>query len=265
MEPLNHRNISKFTLNSSSSNWTSDSPVEIKKESFLEKKIYESEIAKEKTTNGALKFGGITFLVLSIMGLIIQVPEFFIAGAVFLGISFLVILVNALFDDTIILKAGLSGEQILRDKLRNILSSNYKVIYNYPTPYGDIDALVVGPAGVFVLEVKHHKGYITVDQNGWRRQKVGQGGTVYDAPIGNPEKQAKRNTWFISNILRQYGINIWVDYYVIFTNPEVKLNIKKEGGKIIYIEELDKFFGDSTKVTKLNDREVDRILEVLNV
>ncbi len=261
MEPLNHRNISKFTLNSSSSNWASDSPVEIKKESFLEKKIYESEIAKEKITNGALKFGGINFLVFSIIGLIIQVPEFFIAGAIFLGISFLVILVNALFDDTIILKAGLSGEQILRDKLRSILSSNHKVIYNYPTPYGDIDALVVGPAGVFVLEAKNHNGYITVDENGWQRQKVGQMGTVYDASIGNPEKQVKRNVWFISNLLKQKGINVWVDYFVVFTNPEVKLEVKNGNKRIIHIDELDKVFSN---LTKLDNQTIDNVFKALN-
>lgn len=261
MEPLNHRNISKFRLAPLSGIQTTDSPVEIKKESILEKKIQESEAEKEKATSEALKFGGIAFLILSGIGLITQVPGFFIAGAVFLGISFLVMLFYGLSDNTVTLKAGLSGEEALRDKLREILSSDYKVIYNYPTPHGDIDALVVGPTGVFVLEAKNHNGYITVDENGWHRQKVGQMGTVYDASIGNPEKQAKKNVWFISNHLKQKGIKVWVDYFVVFTNPEVKLEVKNGNKRIIHIDELDKVFSN---LTKLDNQTIDNVFKALN-
>ncbi|MFH7836290.1 MAG: nuclease-related domain-containing protein, partial [Candidatus Aenigmatarchaeota archaeon] len=183
MNSINHRNISKSL---------SGLPVEIKNMSFVERRIQQLDFEKEKHINQSVIFCGISIAIF-MLGVILQSAGLCAAGMIFGGISFISILSHAFSNDTTVLEAGLSGEYALREKLRGILSDNYTVIYNYPTPYGDIDALVVGPAGVFVLEAKNHNGYITIDENGWRRQKVGQMGTVYDASIGNPEKQAKRN------------------------------------------------------------------------
>ncbi|MDW7998242.1 MAG: nuclease-related domain-containing protein, partial [Thermodesulfovibrio sp.] len=216
-------------------------PYEVQHESFPAKVIKQAEEQKEELTKNVLQYGGVLWIVFSVLGIIFQSAFLLcLGGLIFVGI--LIFLIGGAYDSQVsTFKAGLIGESTLKSALRNILSSDYTVYYNYPTPYGDIDALVVGPTGVYVLEVKHHNGYIKATENGWKRVKVGRGGTVYAAPIGNPETQAKRNALYVKELLKQNGIATWVKHAVVLTNPSVKL--QTEGTvNVFHIREVEKIF-----------------------
>jgi len=59
------------------------------------------------------------------------------------------------------LKTEKEVEKILKD-----LSDEYSVYRNISFGYGDIDAVVVGPTGIFVIEVKYNKGLVSHDGYG---------------------------------------------------------------------------------------------------
>ena len=126
----------------------------------------------------------------------------------------LLIAVLAHFGDNIskhvntdILISGMNGERIAT-KVLAALPDGYTVFQNliviYNNKESEIDNIVVGRRGVFIVEVKNHNGHIAGDLNAiyWTQHKVGRGGLcprrtpVYNSscrPSGSsialPEKQ----------------------------------------------------------------------------
>lgn len=60
---------------------------------------------------------------------------------------------------------GATGEQAVAKKIDD-LPDEYYVIHDLATPFGNLDHVVVGPTGVFILETKNWKGIITADGRG---------------------------------------------------------------------------------------------------
>ncbi len=216
---------------SSTSPW--NRPVEFKNESFIEKSLKQIDAKRSKIEKAVLKYGGVPFLLFLALGFIFQSEVFLMLGGfffVFLLIGFLI--ANNLTNSTSLI-SGLQGENNVRAILRRTLSSDYSIFYNYPTPYGDIDALFIGPCGVYVLEIKNHNGYVTINGDNWERFKVGRAGTIYKAEIGSPSLQVKRNAIYVRDLLRKNGLNIWVQAVVVLTNPDVKVKIVKPPENVI--------------------------------
>lgn len=236
-----------------------DLPHEFKYESIMERVINHTEQQKEKTAKEILKYGIITAIVSFLLGIIFQNVLFLTVGFISCIVIFFSMASDFYDSGLETYRAGLTGEQILRDALRQILSSESTVFYNLPIPYGDIDTLVVSPYGVYVFEVKHHNGYIKVNGNVWERVKVGAGGTIYAAPIKNPELQAKRNAVYVKNILKQHGIDVWVNPVVVFTNPEVKLRVENNH-HVFHITEVGRIFSERAI---LSEKEIEKIKTTL--
>lgn len=240
-----------------------NSPTEFKGESFMEKSLKQMEEQKEKAEKAILKYGGVSFLFFSTLGLALQSEGLIIlSGIIFVFVVLGLIAANS-FVDTTTYVSGLQGENNVRAVLREILSSEYSIFYNYPTPHGDIDVLVVGPKGVYALEVKNHNGYITINGDNWERVKVGRGGTVYKAEIGSPSLQAKKNATYIRDLLKKHGIDTWVQAQVVLTNPDVKVKMvkKPENVTVTGLDGLKETV--NTGVSTLNSETVEKIKNVL--
>jgi hypothetical protein len=62
-------------------------------------------------------------------------------------------------------RKGATGEAVVARILADF-PDNYVVINDLATPYGNLDHVVVGPTGVFVIETKNFKGTIKADGKG---------------------------------------------------------------------------------------------------
>src|SRR3990172_3415637 len=135
---------------------------------------------------------------------------------------------------------GADGEESVIHVLQK-LDSSFKVFNDIVLP-GDrqnIDHIVVGSVGTFVIETKNHNGIIKCHEDNWSRKKVGRRGTVYSANIGNPSKQAKRNAVVLKNWLQSENIDVgYIVAVVVFTNEDVELNLVKPTVKIVYVDNL---------------------------
>jgi len=60
---------------------------------------------------------------------------------------------------------GATGEASVALVLSN-LSDEYKVINDLATPFGNLDHVVVGPTGVYILETKNWRGIVSSDGKG---------------------------------------------------------------------------------------------------
>ena len=123
------------------------------------------------------------------------------------------------------LSTGLYGEELVSYTL-NSLPNEYTLYNNIPLEKDgkrtEIDTLVVSKYGIFLGEVKNYKGQISGNENDltWAQIKESSGGKCYENTIKNPVKQAKFQTYLLSSILKENGLNCYIHPYVVFVNAE---------------------------------------------
>ena len=132
------------------------------------------------------------------------------------------------------LVVGMSGERQVAQVLARELPDGYVLINGLKLPRGagDIDHLVVGPTGVFLLETKTMAGRIVCEPDGtWRRTRVGRAGTAYAAYIGDPAAQVQRNIFAVRECLRKRlpamlrRKPLWIEGLVVFAHPHTELEV----------------------------------------
>lgn len=159
------------------------------------------------------------------------------AASVLLFISGLVVLERAE-----ILKTGIEGELRLEERLREILPEGALIERNIPAAWGDIDCLVLTEERILLFEVKNHRGEIVIDGERWYQKKTGRAGTPYQVGLKCPAKSIYANIMY----LKKKGTAGWIEPAVVFTNPEVKLTVKKEpdGIRVMRIDDVDGFLSE---------------------
>jgi hypothetical protein len=137
-----------------------------------------------------------------------------------------------------IYNGGWEGEKSVTKLLRTSLSDEYYLINNLRLPgYGDVDHVVLGPNGVFVLETKNWSGEISCNGDAWQRQ-----GNRHIS--SSPSEQAKRNASRIRHAIAASGklpFTVWLDVIVVFTNNRAELHLTKPTVPILKIQQLADF------------------------
>ncbi len=128
--------------------------------------------------------------------------------------------------------AGAVGEAAALELLQR-LPADYRVFNQVLVPSStgrarELDYVVVGANGVFVIEVKHNHGRIEghVDDPVWKAWKIGRGGTRYATEVRNPVRQVRGATAALAAWLRAEGIKTWVHALVVFTNERASLDLR---------------------------------------
>lgn len=129
-----------------------------------------------------------------------------------------------------ILSSGASGENLAVTYLQ-VLDNNYHIIPNAVLNYGEksneIDLIVVGPTGIFIIEVKNYVGFIhgnTSDQN-LMHAKTDKYGNSFEDTFYNPVKQVGTHRYTLNGFLNANNINQYINTCVFFTNKECQVNI----------------------------------------
>ena len=117
---------------------------------------------------------------------------------------------------------GYNGEQKVLQEFEK-LPDEYHLFANVRVhDRMESDLVVVGPSGVFLIEIKNYVGAIeggTSDRQ-WTLHKVGRKDTRYEKELPNPIRQQKRNTFIVAQYLRQEGCPVWVMGCTLFPNIE---------------------------------------------
>jgi len=97
----------------------------------------------------------------------------------------------------------------------------------------NIDHVVLSPNGIFVLETKDYRGKITCRGSFW----------TVPFPYGrSPSKQARGNAWWvkknIDDSMALQNINLWVKPIVVFSNPDVELEVIDPEAEVVKLDEL---------------------------
>jgi hypothetical protein len=109
---------------------------------------------------------------------------------------------------------GRRGERRLVAFLREELNGKWVLFRNVVLPghQGDIDAILVGPRGIYALEVKAYSGYHRNQGKKWQKRRLG----VWHAVDSNPTRQALRNAQHLHDYLESQGVGVWVEPRVVW-------------------------------------------------
>lgn len=135
-----------------------------------------------------------------------------------------------------ILEAGIEGENSANGYMA-MLPESYTIFRNLTIHHqeksSEIDTLVVGPTGIFVIEIKHLNGHILGDISDphWAQHKVGRAGTPYTKMFYSPVKQVNTHVYRTANYLRENGIRTHIDAIVYFSNTDTTAEILGDDGK----------------------------------
>ena len=119
--------------------------------------------------------------------------------------------------------SGSEGEKRVTRVLRESLNDDYFLINDlqlFDGRKGNIDHVVVGPNGVFVIETKNLRGKIFASEDSWQ-------GTNGKSPSKQARDNANRVYYAIKASESFRTGKPWVQAIVVFTNKAAKLNIHK--------------------------------------
>lgn len=129
-----------------------------------------------------------------------------------------------------ILRVGMEGEQAATDIVSR-LPDTYTVFHGLQVTYegkrSELDMVVVGPSGVYVIEVKNLNGAIRGNHEDkyWVQHKIGRRGTPYQKELYSPVRQVRTHVFRLAGVLRSAGISVFVQDGVLFTNPEADVQL----------------------------------------
>jgi hypothetical protein len=113
---------------------------------------------------------------------------------------------------------GRQGEDAVVERLRTTLDNRWTIFRNVVLPdrRGDIDVVLVGPGGVFALEVKAYSGAIRLRRGQWERRVKGS----WTRMPNDPCRQARQNARRLIDFARQHGVSLlWAEPIVVMTGP----------------------------------------------
>ncbi len=107
----------------------------------------------------------------------------------------------------------------------------------------ELDYVVINNNGVFIFEVKNFSGKLVgnEDDQYWNKYKISSGNKEYIKEIRNPIKQLKREIYLLKEYLKYYGVDLWIEGYVLFVNmnspveSEYTVNDKSEIDDILHL------------------------------
>jgi hypothetical protein len=184
-------------------------------------------------------------ILLQLVGIIGLPIALVVAGAAFVGLAWVLVpRVEQLRAEQKSFAAGRRGEEKLVALLQEHLDGRWTLFRNVllPDGYGDIDAVLTGPNGIFALEVKAYSGYNRNVGKRWQRRIFG----FWRSLDRNPTHQALQNATRLHNHLSQHGVEVWVEPRIVWAG-EGKLWLERPAVRVWQLTNPDYMWEDIEK------------------
>lgn len=153
---------------------------------------------------------------------------------------------------------GQEGEDRVIDVMRESLDSSWHLFRNVVLPKhpnSDIDAVLVGPVGIWIFEIKNYAGEIRNVKGDWSK-KIGK---LWLPLAKNPGKQARGNAINLANALSdvfaKHGMRKWVMPVVVMANRSVTLDLHSEETQVWKMQRI------SDELGNLNGPEISKLMQ----
>lgn len=140
-------------------------------------------------------------------------------------------------------RKGEEGEKRVEQIMRQALDGNWSLFRNVILPgrkKTDLDAVLVGPPGVWVLEVKTFTGIYRNIGEHWE-YRIGNKWKLHSK---SPSRQAKNNAARLSEFFKADHISQWVIPAVIWANQESQLTIENPSISVWSLQRLPDELGN---------------------
>lgn len=152
-------------------------------------------------------------------------------------IGLMVVWIMLVLNNIEILKFGLQGEKEAFDLLSK-LPRQYKVLSDVHLKDGNkssqIDFVIIGPNGIFIMESKHIKGILNgrEDDKYLQKVKIGKNGDKYVKRMYNPIRQISGHKKGMDIFLRKKGYNYWAFPILYFSN-DCTVNVESNNVRVL--------------------------------
>jgi hypothetical protein len=109
------------------------------------------------------------------------------------------------------IRAGIAGEQLVATELGRALSDDWTLLRGYRNRRGEIDHVLLGPKGLFAIEVKNVNATVQVDGDTWQADKYDNYGNlveqylITDRKGRSPSEQLNESADELERFLRDRG------------------------------------------------------------
>ena len=174
---------------------------------------------------------------------------------------------------------GLEAEKLVIEHLKNLDDKYYLINdVNLPNGYGNIDHIILGPNGIFVIETKNFEGEIICNGDEWIRHykgglKISMKGRPYyqedrDYEIKSPSKQIKGNALKLKHYIESKNVfskslRIWVEGIVVFTHDNVILRLDNPNVPVLKVNQLCNYIRNKESRIKFSSQELEKIAKIL--
>ena len=127
------------------------------------------------------------------------------------------------------IRAGIAGEHLVAVELGRALDDDWTLLHGYRNRRGEIDHLLLGPLGLFAIEVKNVNATVHIDGDRWRADKYDNyGNLVEQRPIADrtgrsPSEQVNEPADDLEHFLRQRGQPAAIQRAVVLTHRRSRL------------------------------------------
>jgi tetratricopeptide (TPR) repeat protein len=123
---------------------------------------------------------------------------------------------------------------------------------------GDLDAVLVGPTGIYALEIKDYRGYNRNVGKRWQRRYFG----VWRDLDRNPTRQALHNAQRLHDYLADHNVDIWVNPRIVWAGKS-KLWLKKPAVPVWQLTRAQFIAGDLMRGKSFSEEKRDRTIALL--
>lgn len=164
-------------------------------------------------------------------------------------ISGIILIINITSKKLRIYEQGAKGEAYAQRILKR-LNDSYHLFYDVTVPFDNkesqLDTIVIGDNGIFIIEVKNINGKVKGDisDRNLTIEKTGKKGTKYYKEMYNPYKQVKTHVYRLNKYLQQYNILCPIVGLVYF---KCEQGIFENGNNSINISNSDNIIFDNSE------------------
>ncbi len=199
----------------------------------------------------------IVFVVFMIVlfGMIISTP--YLIGK---ALEYLVL--NRLDKQIQLHRKGQRGEERALNVMFGVLDGRWWLFRNVELPgrrLGDLDSVLVGPHGVWSVEVKAYSGEYRNIGDQWEKRL----GTRWHSIRKNPTRQARRNAAELSQLLATHQIKQWVSPVIVWANPESTVLLDNPSTSVWTLDQLSDGLKDLSSKPPIPAAQVEKIVEIL--
>jgi len=129
------------------------------------------------------------------------------------------------------IRAGIAGERLVAAELGQALGDDWTLLTGYRNRRGEIDHLLLGPGGLYAIEVKNINATMHVDGDRWRADKYDNYGNlveqwlVADRRGRSPSEQLSEPAADLERFLHGRGQAVTIQRVVVLTHRRSRLGV----------------------------------------